>query len=157
MRYVAQHRCNNADNGISHSLVDHRQAEREQLDEQVSHKNKRSRGKRIAEQLYPAMQVRLRKHNVARQYKPCWETDSKSYDPCGHLCGDGQAAKNRNRMAMKKMVESKRIDNDVEYGVKAPTGKVPESLGRYDTSKRPVAKIYKPNYYMSDPIVHLKI
>jgi len=53
------------------------------------------------------------------------------------------------------MIESEGFYHDVEHGVRTAAREVAEGLGRYDTGKRPVKKIYKPNYGMSDPVVHL--
>ena len=152
---IAEHSGDDTDGGITHCLVDHRQAEGECLNEQIGHEDKSSRGKDIPEELYAAVQVRLREHYMPGQNEPRREADSKCYDPGAHLCRYGQVAIYCEGMLVKQMIEHQGFDNDVEHSIRTAAREVAEGLGRDDTGKRPVKKINKPNYDMSDPVVHL--
>ena len=136
-------------------MVDHGQAEGKCLDEQVGHEDKGRRGKGIPEELYAAVQVRLREHHMPGQYEPRREADSKRYDPGAYLGSDSQVAIDGEGMLVKKVIKAKGFDNDIEHSVRTAASEVAEGLGRDDTGERPVKKINKPNYAMSDPIVHL--
>jgi hypothetical protein len=47
------------------------------------------------------------------------------------------------------MIKGDRLNNNIEHGIRPAAGKVPEGLRRYQTGKRPVAKINDTYYDMS--------
>ncbi len=98
---VAEYGGDDADGGVSHSLVDHGHAIGKYLDEEVSGEEKGGSGEGVAEQLLAAMEVRLREDYVAGQYETRRETDGKGNEPGCHFGCNVSAAKNVYRVLVK--------------------------------------------------------
>ena len=130
---------------------DHAQQNIKKFYKQVSGKYKGSSGKRVPEKLHPAMQVWFREYNMSGKGKPYRETDAECHNVCCNVCSNVHSSKQVNRFMRKEKLKRKWKKANIQDCVWAPASKVTEGLGRYDTGKRPMKKIYDPNYDMSDP------
>ncbi len=147
--YIAEYSGKYANERVPNSLVDHRQVLPEQFDQYIGKQDKGHSGYKIPEQLYAAMQVRFREHNMPRHNKTRRKADGKCHYPGHHFRRDGHTPKQVYRQPVQYMIKGDRLNNNIEHGIRPAAGKVPEGLRRYPTGKRPVAKINDTYYDMS--------
>ena len=71
------------------------------------------------------------------------ETNTKGYNPGGHLGSNTNAPINMQRLFTEQISKSNEININIQYGIRSSTCQIPESLNRNNFGNRTVEKIDK--------------
>jgi hypothetical protein len=124
------------ESGINMELLD------KELDEDIVQQQTDDHQHKITEQLHPSMQSAFRKHDIAHQKEPHWETKTPGDNDGSDMRLDHQKTKIDIMFVQDKIVPDC-IHHDIDQGITPPTGCITKRLQGHDPAKRRIKEIYK--------------
>jgi hypothetical protein len=120
--------------GINMKLL-YKELDKDIVQEQTDHDQQK-----IAEQLYPPMQGRLREHDIPHQEEPDRETDTPGHDNGGDMRFEHKNPKAQ-ILLMEDEIITDGITDDIDQRIRPPAGRISESLQRHDPPKGRIKEI----------------
>lgn len=113
----------------------------EKLQKCIVQQNAHAHQQRITEQLYPAPQVAVRKHNVFAHGKAHREADGKRNQKGGDVAANAQPGYMHDRLRQPE-IKSQKVNQCIYRRVKPATGQITKVVYTYPARKRTVEKVY---------------
>lgn len=99
----------------------------EKLQEKIVQQNTHTHKQSISEKLNPAFQIGLCKNHIFGQSKSQRKADAERHDKSSDVRGNNQGRKDEGFSLQDKIIADK-IDQDIQNGIGAATGEIPEGL-----------------------------